>query len=121
MTLSKQHYDIPGVPDAWVLARIGYPNADEYYVTQSGVKQAGWDEQLEHPVAIVVQPGVYRRPTAHDIDRVYGLKARFRSYPNDPWVVGTIEDMDRSRFHKWKCLENGLWYKTVQICITEPT
>ena len=119
MTLSKQHYDIPGVPAPWVLARIGFPNEGEYYVADGGVRQAGWDASFEHPVAIVVQPGVYRKPHSGDISNPEGLKARFRSYANDPWVVGTVETRDNSRFHKWKCLETGLWYKTVQICVTE--
>lgn len=115
MSVERLFKDVPGIPEKWNLERIGYPEQGDYYLDDSGPKLASAYTQLERPVAIIQNVADYYYPKGHHGSTFIGRKARFRTAPRGHWTHGTVADYRRTMDYKWKCLEDGKWYRYAQI------
>jgi len=106
---------IEGIPEGYDLVRIGYPgDGDLVLVGEDQVHVwAGGLNYERYPVAILTRIAAWRRIGDATVPPLPHLKARFRTYADDPWTYGSLLSY-RPGGMRWLC-GDGKWYRYCEI------
>lgn len=100
---------VPGVPDGWVLLRVGVPNLGDDILSYDGIKKATEIDiefaKENYPVPIIAFDGAWR--PAHAKMQM-PREARFRDTPKSSWTYGTVVSHRRANY-KWKDDQGRYW------------
>ena len=104
---------IEGIPEGYDLVRIGYPGDGEIWISDSGPKTCYNEYPLEQPVAILTRLAAWRRIGDASVPTLPYLKARFKTYEDDPWKYSSLVAYRPGRM-RWGS-GDGKWYRFCEI------
>lgn len=108
---------IEGIPEGYDLVRVGYPaNGDLVLVGEGQVHLWAGDANYErYPVAILTRLAAWRRIGDASVPTLPYLKARFKTYEDDPWTYAHLVEY-RPGPMRFKA-SNQKWYRFCEIQI----
>lgn len=103
---------VQGIPEGFELAKVGYPEPGEIWLSDSGPVACYRGGDFEHPVAILRKiENNWKRLTLGGWDGV-PRPARFRMTKHDPYSYGVV--VEHRPFAGWKN-QDGLWYRYAEV------